>query len=94
MAKWVAYGKLAKALLAGRVDIIAGLAWATPHAFERLGRGDDIIELGRGPDIRAHIYMRASLPQATKKAIHRLLDQRIQELTKNKQLESILWSYR
>jgi len=84
----------AKGLITGRIDIMAGLNWATPYTFERIGEAKQVIKIGEGLAVQSHVYIRTSLPADTKTMIRRLLDQRIPQLRESGALELILTQYR
>gem|GEM_PF-1969369 len=85
---------LVKGLLTGRIDILVNYAWATDYTFERLGVSDKVVKLGEGPNINAHVYIRATLANETKREIYELLDQRIPELVAGQGLQKMLMRYR
>lgn len=85
---------LVKGLLTGRIDILVNYAWATDYSFERLGVSDKVVKLGEGPKIDAHVYIRASLPEQTKREIFELLDRRIPKLVTGQGLQKMLMRYR
>jgi len=81
---------LAKALVANHIDIMAGIMLLSQRSFSRLNIQDQVVMLGKGPEMYAHFYIRASLSQTKKRAIYDILDERIPAIQNNGTLSKLI----